>query len=50
MKALKALLLGVWEFRTDMTTHFDDYDLLEAYDTGRELAHRVTFRYWDNCA
>lgn len=44
----KAFALGVWEFRSSVTTHFDDYLLLEVYDTGRDLAHAFTFRYWDN--
>lgn len=38
---------GVREFRSDMTTHYDDYDLLLAYDWGREWAHRVTFRRFE---
>lgn len=44
---LYAFLLGIREFRTDFTTHFDDRELLEAYDRGREWAHRLTFRYFD---
>lgn len=46
---LKAFMLGAWEFRLSMTTHFDDYDLLEAYDLGREWAHRLTFRRYERC-
>lgn len=45
---LKAFLLGVIEFRRSLTTSFEDYELLEAYDRGRDLAHRITFRHWDN--
>lgn len=47
MQAIKAFLLGMYEFRTDFTTHFEDYGLLEWYDRGRDLAHRLTFRYFD---
>jgi hypothetical protein len=36
------------EFRTDLTTHYDDYDLLCSYDKGRDMAHRITFRRWDH--
>lgn len=46
MDKLKAFLLGLREFRTDLTTHFD-YPLIESYDAGRELAHRLTFRRYD---
>lgn len=44
----KAFLLGMAEFRSDLTTSFEDYDLLLAYDRGRDLAHKLTFRRWDN--
>jgi hypothetical protein len=47
LKRLKAFLLGVKEFRTTFTTSYDDYDLMEAYDRGRELAHVVTLRRYD---
>jgi hypothetical protein len=48
MKVIKAFLLGVQEFRLSLTTHFDDDDLLEAYDSGREWAHRLTFRRYES--
>jgi hypothetical protein len=44
---LRAFLLGMWEFRSDMTTHFE-YPLIDTYDWGREWAHRLTLRYWEN--
>ena len=47
MKKIKAFFLGVAEFRLSFTTHFDDDALLEAYDTGREWAHRLTFRRFE---
>lgn len=46
MKRTFVFLLGMWEFRTDCTTNPGD-DLIETYDKGRELAHRLTFRRWD---
>ena len=44
---LKAFFLGMFEFRTSWTTSYDDYDLMETYDMGRELAHRLTFRKFE---
>ena len=44
MKKLKAFLMGVREMRLTLTTHYDDEALLECYDSGREWAHRLTFR------
>lgn len=35
------------EFKSDFTTSYDD-KRIEAYDWGREIAHRVTFRRYDN--
>lgn len=46
MKALRAFLLGLFEFRRAFTTHYD-YPELETYDTGRELAHRLTYRWFE---
>lgn len=50
IRRLRAYVLGWREFRLDLTTHFEDYDLLCAYDRGREHAHRVTLRHWDGAA
>lgn len=47
MSRLKAFLLGVREFRSAWTTHFD-WPLINDYDRGREWAHRLTFRHWDD--
>ena len=44
---IRAFLLGVREFRLAWTTH-TDYP--NAYDWGRELAHRLTLRRWDDCS
>jgi hypothetical protein len=46
MTTLKAFVLGVIEFRLSFTTHFD-YPEIESYDWGREIAHRLTLRYWE---
>jgi len=43
---MKAFLLGMREFRSGITTHFE-YPAILKYDAGRELMHRVTFRKWD---
>jgi hypothetical protein len=42
---VRAFLLGLWEFRRSFTTRFEQWD--DAYDWGREWAHRLTFRRWD---
>lgn len=43
---MRAFLLGVWEFRSDVTSHFDGDDAIR-YDWGREWAHRFTLRIYD---
>lgn len=48
MSRLRAFLLGVQEFRLSLTTHFDDDDMQEAYDWGREWAHSLTFRRYES--
>ena len=45
--ALHAFILGVREFRYSVTTGWHSERLQECYDTGRELAHMLTFRRWD---
>ncbi len=47
LQAIRAFILGLREFRQSTTTHFDE-DLIEAYDTGRDLAHRLTFRQYED--
>lgn len=44
---LRAYLLGMCEFRTDYATYFKDYSMSNAYDSGRERAHRMTFSYFN---
>lgn len=44
---LKAFVNGIREFRLDSTTSYDDWGHLNAYDAGRELAHRLTFRRFE---
>jgi hypothetical protein len=41
MSKLSAFLLGAREYRLAITAHTDEPD---AYDLGREWAHRVTLR------
>lgn len=43
---IRAFLFGVREFRSDFTTNFGSH-LIESYDAGRDFAHRLTLRYWD---
>ena len=38
---------GAREFRSSFGMSWDDPAKSEAYDLGRELAHRLTFRKWD---
>lgn len=51
MKAIsqktKAFFKGIYEFKSSFTTHYEDLALLEIYDMGRELAHVLTFRHYE---
>jgi hypothetical protein len=47
MRKVKIFLLGVWEFRRNVTTSFDDKEI-NVYDRGREFAHRITFRFFED--
>ena len=47
MKKIKVFILGMREFRTDYTTNPGE-SLMETYDRGRDTAHRLTLRRWDN--
>ena len=52
IQRIQAFLRGVYEFRRDLTwadpAREDNLTLLdEAYDWGREWAHRLTLRRWD---
>lgn len=47
MKTIAAFFLGVIEFRSGCTTNPGD-DLIEAYDSGREWAHRLTLRRFES--
>lgn len=44
---LKAFVLGMWEFRCGWTVRDKDEDLRHAYDCGREFAHWVTLRWFE---
>jgi hypothetical protein len=46
MMAIYYFLLGMLEFRSDWTTN-PGTDHIEAYDAGRDLAHRLTLRHFD---
>jgi len=47
MKKAAAFILGIFQFRSNITAHFDDLAQSEAYDHGRELAHRLTMRHFE---
>jgi hypothetical protein len=47
MSKLRAFLLGMREFRLDFTTHMPE-DRIDAYDWGREWAHRLTLRRFES--
>lgn len=47
MKYIKAFWLGLTEFKSNSTTHYDG-TLIEIYDAGRELAHVLTFRHYES--
>lgn len=46
MRRIVAFLRGLFEFKTEFTRHYD-YPLIVWYDRGRELAHRLTFRRFE---
>lgn len=45
LASLRFFLLGMWEFRRSCTTNPGEYII--AYDSGRNFAHELTFRYFD---
>lgn len=51
---IRAFALGLLEFRRDVTTSFvgesNEHAKYEWYDLGRDLAHRLTLRTWDEAA
>ena len=47
MSKIKAFILGMIEFCSDCTTNVGDDDMV-AYDSGRDFAHKITFRHFDN--
>jgi hypothetical protein len=48
MNTIKAFLKGVTEFRLSFTTHYENTAFARAYDQGRELAHKITLRKFEN--
>jgi len=48
MATIKAFIRGVLEFRSGFTTQFECDDMSRAYDRGREFAHRITFRRFED--
>lgn len=48
MRILIAFLLGMREFRCAFTCDFGNTKQNRAYDYGREWAHRLTFRHFED--
>lgn len=48
MKKLKAFFLGVYEFRRSFTQGYENDELRECYDKGRDLAHALTSRRYED--
>jgi hypothetical protein len=48
---IRAFILGMYEFRSTCTTGFSgqarESDMYRAYDLGRDLAHRLTARKYE---
>lgn len=47
MQRLKAFLLGMYVFRLSLTASFEDLAVQDAYEAGRDMAHQLTFRKYD---
>lgn len=47
MELIHAFIDGMREFRSAYTTHYNNLDLLDAYDRGREFMHILTFRRFE---
>ena len=47
MKNIIAFLNGIIEFKSSLTSHYEDYGLLISYEKGRNFAHVVTFRKYE---
>jgi hypothetical protein len=45
---IKAFINGMMEFRLSYTTSYDDLNLTNIYELGRELAHKLTFRRYES--
>jgi hypothetical protein len=48
LSLITAFLQGMTEFRLSMTTSQPDEDHYEAYDRGRDLAHKLTLRKFED--
>lgn len=43
-----AFFKGMWEFRQSFTWHYASQELTDCYDMGREFAHLVTLRRFED--
>ena len=48
MNKVKAFLSGMREFRLSMTRRYENPALTKAYDQGREIAHKLTLRRFED--
>ncbi len=47
MNKLLAFLVGIAEFRSSYTTHYECYEHSLSYEKGREFAHKITCRLFE---
>lgn len=47
MNKILAFILGMAEFRSSVTLNLEAEGLQHEYELGREWAHRLTFRYFE---
>lgn len=47
LEKLYAFVMGIVEFRSDFTLSFEDDNIQEIYDAGREVTHKITLRKFD---
>lgn len=48
MKCIKAFILGLMEFRQAFTTSYFCTNTQYIYDLGRDMAHKLTFRRYED--
>jgi hypothetical protein len=46
-RKILAFISGLKEFRLCFTAHYSEHELSKCYELGRELAHLLTFRHFE---